>query len=59
MVWRQVSGRSERPQPILFAGALVTGVVVFLLRRKAVAISIHAGIAITAYALLLAWNSLG
>jgi hypothetical protein len=43
----------------LFAGALLTGIVMLLLRRKAVVISIHAGIAITGYVLLLAWNSLG
>jgi hypothetical protein len=44
---------------VLFAGALLTGIAVLLLRRKAVAMSIHAGFAVTAYVLLLAWNSLG
>lgn len=43
----------------LFAAALLTGIVIFFRRRKAVAITIHAGIAITGYVLLLAWNSLG
>jgi hypothetical protein len=44
---------------VLFAGALATGVAVLVLRRKAVVIAIHAGIAITGYVLLLAWSSLG
>ena len=49
---------------VLFGGALLTGVALLLLRRKTVAIktvvmTIHAGIAITAYVLLLAWNALG
>ena len=43
----------------LFAGAVATGIVVLVLRRKPLAITIHAGIAITGYVLLLAWNSLG
>ncbi|MEA2745672.1 MAG: hypothetical protein QOG25_4043, partial [Acetobacteraceae bacterium] len=30
-----------------------------LLRRKATMMTIHAGIAITGYVLLLAWNALG
>ena len=54
---------------VLFGGALLTGAALLLFRRKTVAIktvaiktvvmTIHAGIAITAYVLLLAWNSLG
>lgn len=43
----------------LFTAALLTGVVVLLSRRKALVMAIHAGIAITAYVLLLAWNALG
>jgi hypothetical protein len=43
----------------LFAAALVTGIALLLLRRKAIMMAIHAGIAITGYALLLAWSSLG
>ncbi len=43
----------------LFAAAAVTGVVLLLLRRKPLVMAIHAGIAITGYVLLLAWNSLG
>jgi hypothetical protein len=44
---------------MLFAGALLTGMAMLLLRRKAIVMAIHAGIAITGYVLLLAWNSLG
>lgn len=44
---------------VLFAGALVTGVVVLMIRRKAIVIAIHAGIAITAYVLVLAWSAVG
>lgn len=43
----------------LFAGALITGVVRLLLRRKPVVMAIHAGIAITGYMMLLAWAALG
>ena len=43
----------------LFAGALVTGIAILALRRKAIAMTIHAGIAIAGYVLLLAWNALG
>ena len=43
---------------VLFAGALLTGVIL-LLRRKGTVMAIHAGIAITGYVLLLAWSSLG
>ncbi len=43
----------------LFLGALITGIVILTIRRKAVVIAIHAGIAITGYVLLLAWSSLG
>jgi hypothetical protein len=44
---------------VLFAAAGVTGVILLLLRRKPLLMAIHAGLAITAYMLLLAWNSLG
>jgi len=44
---------------ILFAAALLTGIILLLLRRKPVVMAIHAGIAITGYVLLLAWNALG
>jgi hypothetical protein len=44
---------------VLFAGAVLTGVVLLLLRRKGVVMAIHAGIAITGYVLLLAWDALG
>lgn len=44
---------------VLFAGAVLTGVLLLLVRRKAVVMTIHAGIAITGYVLLLAWNALG
>jgi hypothetical protein len=43
---------------VLFAGALLTGVVL-LFRRKGSVMAIHAGIAITGYVLLLAWQALG
>jgi len=43
----------------LFAVASVTGVALLLLRRKPLVMAIHAGIAITGYMLLLAWNALG
>jgi hypothetical protein len=43
----------------LFAGALFTGLAMLLLRRKAIVMAVHAGIAITGYVLLLAWTSLG
>ena len=44
---------------VLFAVALLTGIILLLLRRRGVVIAIHAGIAITGYVLLLAWNALG
>jgi hypothetical protein len=44
---------------VLFVVALLTGLLMLLLRRKGVVMAIHAGIAITGYVLLLAWNSLG
>jgi hypothetical protein len=44
---------------VLFAAALVAGLVLLVLRRRSVVMAIHAGIAITAYMLLLAWYSLG
>jgi hypothetical protein len=43
----------------LFAGAVLTGIVMLRLRRKAIVMAIHAGIAITGYVLLLAWYALG
>jgi hypothetical protein len=43
----------------LFAGALFAGLTMLLLRRKAIVMAVHAGIAITGYVLLLAWTSLG
>ncbi len=43
----------------LFAAALLTGIAVLLLRRKGLAMAIHATIAITAYVLFLAWAALG
>jgi hypothetical protein len=43
----------------LFAAALVTGLGVLLLPGKSLTMAIHAGIAITGYALLLAWVALG
>jgi hypothetical protein len=42
----------------LFAGAILTGSLL-LFRRNGIVMAIHAGIAITGYVLLLAWNSLG
>jgi hypothetical protein len=44
---------------VLFTGAVLTGVSLLFLRRKAIVMAIHAGIAITGYVLLLAWDSLG
>lgn len=44
---------------VLFAGAVLTGIIIVLLRRRAIVMAIHAGIAITGYVLLLAWDSLG
>jgi hypothetical protein len=44
---------------ILLTGALVTGLAILSMRRKAIVIAIHTGIAITGYVLLLAWDSLG
>ena len=44
---------------VLFGAALLTGVALFLLRRKSVMMAVHAGVAITGYVLILAWNSLG
>lgn len=43
----------------LFAGAVVTGIATLLWRRKPIAMAVHAGVAITGYVLLLAWNALG
>jgi hypothetical protein len=44
---------------LLFAAALLSGIVLLLLRRKGLAIAIHASVAITGYVLLLAWSALG
>jgi hypothetical protein len=44
---------------VLFSAALLSGLGLLLLRRKGVVMAVHAGIAITGYVLLLAWNSLG
>jgi hypothetical protein len=44
---------------VLFAGALLTGVAMLLLRRRAIVMAVHAGMAVTGYVLLLAWNALG
>jgi len=44
---------------VLFAAALLTGIALFALRHKGIVMAIHAGIAITGYVLLLAWNALG
>ena len=44
---------------VLFACAMLTGIVLLLQRRKPAVMAIHAGIAITGYVLLLAWNALG
>ena len=44
---------------VLFAGAILTGGLSLLLRRKGIVLAIHGGIAITGYVLLLAWDSLG
>jgi hypothetical protein len=43
---------------VLFAGAAVGGLILFFYRNGAV-MAVHAGLAITAYVLLLAWYSLG
>lgn len=43
----------------LFAGALITGTALLLLHRRRSVMAIHAAIAITGYAIVLAWASLG
>jgi hypothetical protein len=45
----------------LFAAAVVSGVLIWMRRRNgpAATMIVHAGIAITAWVLLLAWNALG
>jgi hypothetical protein len=43
----------------LFAAALITGIALLLLRRQPLVMAIHAAIAITGYAIVLAWASLG
>jgi LPXTG-motif cell wall-anchored protein len=44
---------------VLFGAALLSGIVLYFLRRKGAVMAIHAGIAIAGYVLLLAWNALG
>jgi hypothetical protein len=44
---------------VLFAAALLTGIAILVSRGKAVVIAVHAGLAITGYVLLLAWDQLG
>jgi hypothetical protein len=44
---------------VLFAAAALTGVVLLSWRRNGVVMAIHAGIAITGYAIVLAWAWLG
>jgi hypothetical protein len=44
---------------VLLGGAVLTGIALLLLHRKGVVMAVHAGIAITGYVLLLAWDSLG
>lgn len=44
---------------VLLAGAVLTGIVMLILRRKSVMMTIHAGIAVSGYVLLLAWDALG
>ncbi len=45
----------------LFAAALLTGAAVLFRRRQgpAVMMAVHAGVAVTGYVILLAWNALG
>ncbi len=45
----------------LFVAALLSGAVFYVRRRKnaAIVLAIHAGVAITGYALLLAWDAVG
>ena len=43
---------------VLCGGALLTGVGLFFLKQKGAVMAIHAGIAVSGYVLLLAWNSL-
>ena len=43
----------------LCGGALLTGGIMFWLKNKGPVMAIHAGIAISGYVLLLAWNALG
>jgi hypothetical protein len=43
----------------LLAGAVLTGIVMLVLRRKSVTMTIHASLAVSGYVLLLAWNALG
>ncbi|HEY1412903.1 MAG TPA: hypothetical protein VGF36_12230 [Rhodopila sp.] len=43
----------------LFAGALLSGIIMLLLRRRGLLIAVHAGIAISGYVLVLAWIALG
>jgi hypothetical protein len=43
---------------VLLGAALLTGLTL-LIRRSGLVMAVHAGLAITAYVLLLAWNALG
>jgi len=43
---------------VLLGAALLTGVLIFVRRQKAIVIAIHAGFAVTGYVLFLAWDSL-
>jgi hypothetical protein len=43
----------------LFGGALITGIGLLLLRGRPLVMAVHAAIAITGYAIVLAWASLG
>ena len=46
---------------VLFVAAVLTGLAILARRRRlpAVTMAVHAGLAITGYVLLLAWNALG
>jgi hypothetical protein len=56
-VWMPGSDRSERwPRGCSHAPS---GIVMLMLRRKSALMTIHTGIAVSGYVLLLAWNALG
>jgi hypothetical protein len=44
---------------LAFAGALISGIGLLLLRRQPLVMAIHAAIAITGYMVVLAWAALG